>query len=135
MSLDLAFVQVDTAVFAYEPVLKCLQRMSELPLEQQVLNLTPSSGEALSGIQPTEIINNIRDNWQQDLQNVLGSQGPVQLDLAQAESLITGLAKRLSIIQGPPGQFICYFIFIPDRCMLQSESRSSSGVKLSSKLT
>jgi hypothetical protein len=135
MSLDLAFVQVDTAVFAYEPVLKCLQRMSELPLEQQVLNLTPSSGEVLSGIQPTDIIKNIRDNWQQDLQNVLGSQGPVQLDLAQAESLITGLAKRLSIIQGPPGQFICYFILIPDRCMLQSESRSSSGVKLSSKLT
>jgi hypothetical protein len=103
MSRDLAFVQVDTAVFAYEPILKRLQRMSELPLEQQVLNLTPSSGEILSGIQPTEIINNIRDNWQQDLQNVLGSQGSVQLDLAQAESLITGLAKRLSIIQGPPG--------------------------------
>jgi hypothetical protein len=121
MSPDLAFVQVDTAVFAYEPVLKCLQRMSELPLEQQVLNLTPSSGEVLSGIQPTTIINSIRDNWQQDLQSVVGSTGPVQLDLAQVESLITGLAKRLSIIQGPPGQSIC---------LPSSTPRCCSGVRV-----
>ncbi|KAF2742814.1 P-loop containing nucleoside triphosphate hydrolase protein [Sporormia fimetaria CBS 119925] len=49
---DLCFVQVDTAVFAYEPVLKCLQSLTELPLEDQLLSLTPSSAEAVSGIQP-----------------------------------------------------------------------------------
>jgi hypothetical protein len=101
---DLQFVQVDTAVFAYEPILKCLQSMDELPLEEQLLNLKPGSGEALSGIQPSRIINAIRENWQNDLQNIVGTSRPVQLDLAQVESLLTGLAKRLSLIQGPPGK-------------------------------
>ena len=102
---DLHFVQVDTPVFAYEPVLKCLQSMNELPLEDQVLNLTPGSGEAVSGIQPGSIINTIRESWKTDLQTIVGTSGPVQLDLAQVESLLTGLAKRLSLIQGPPGEF------------------------------
>ncbi|KAF2030476.1 P-loop containing nucleoside triphosphate hydrolase protein [Setomelanomma holmii] len=103
LSRDLTFVQVDTAVFAYEPVLKRLQSMSELPLEEQILNLTPGSGEALSGTQPSSIINLIRESWEGDLQDVIGTSAPVRLDLAQAESLLTGLAKRLSLIQGPPG--------------------------------
>jgi hypothetical protein len=113
-SPDLAFVQVDTAVFAYEPILKCLQRMSELPLEEQVLNHAPGSGEVPSGIQPTDIIKDIRENWHEDLQNVVSFTSPVQLDLAQAESLTTGLANRLSIIQGPPGQFKIFSISTPE---------------------
>jgi hypothetical protein len=104
MKQDLKFVQVDTAVFAYEPILKCLQSMDELPLAAQVLNLTPDSEEVLSGVQPSHIINQIRENWEDDIQAIIGSTGPIQLDLAQVESLLTGLAKRLSIIQGPPGK-------------------------------
>ncbi|KAH7390934.1 P-loop containing nucleoside triphosphate hydrolase protein [Phaeosphaeria sp. MPI-PUGE-AT-0046c] len=103
MGQDLHFVQVDTAVFAYEPILKCLQTMNELPLEEQILNLTPKSGEAMSGVQPSKIINSICGNWGDDLQDIIGSKGPVKLDQAQAESLLTGLSKRLSMIQGPPG--------------------------------
>ncbi|KAL5119739.1 hypothetical protein ACEQ8H_002345 [Pleosporales sp. CAS-2024a] len=97
------FVQVDTPVFAYEPVLKCLQQMADLPLEEQLLNLTPGSAEALSGIQPTKIINRICDNWEHDLQSLLGASSSIRLDRAQADSLLAGLAKRLSLIQGPPG--------------------------------
>ncbi|KAF1835315.1 P-loop containing nucleoside triphosphate hydrolase protein [Decorospora gaudefroyi] len=100
---DLCFVQVDTAVFAYEPILKCLQSLTEMPLEEQLLNLSSASAEAVSGVQPTRIINAIRDNWEGDLQAVIGSAQPIKLDLAQAESLITGLMKRVSLIQGPPG--------------------------------
>lgn len=100
---DLHFVQVDTAVFAYEPILKCLQAMNELPLEEQVLSLKPGSGEVLSGVQPSDIINLIEENRAKDLQDIIGSQGPVKLDQAQADSLLTGLRKRLSMIQGPPG--------------------------------
>jgi hypothetical protein len=104
LSHNLDFVQVDTAVFAYEPILKCLQSMSVLPLEEQILNLSPGSGEVLSGIQPSRIINAIREKWEGDLQDIIGTQAPIILDLAQAESLLTGLAKRLSLIQGPPGK-------------------------------
>jgi SpoVK/Ycf46/Vps4 family AAA+-type ATPase len=100
---DLCFVQVDTAVFAYEPILKCLQSLTELPLEDQLLSLTPSSAEAVSGIQPTKIINDIRDHWEEDLQDIIRSTHSIKLDQAQADSLLTGLLKRVSLIQGPPG--------------------------------
>jgi SpoVK/Ycf46/Vps4 family AAA+-type ATPase len=103
LAADLCFVQVDTAVFACEPILKCLQSMTELPLEDQLLSLTPSSAEAVSVIQPTETINTIRDHWEEDLQEIIGSTHSIKLDQAQAESLLTGLLKRVSLIQGPPG--------------------------------
>ncbi|KAL5401415.1 hypothetical protein PMIN03_011529 [Paraphaeosphaeria minitans] len=92
-----------TAVFAYEPILKRLQCLSELPLEDQLLSLTPSSAEAVSGIQPTKVINAIRDHWEEDLQDIIGSTHSIKLDQAQADSLLIGLAKRISLIQGPPG--------------------------------
>ncbi|KAJ5055777.1 P-loop containing nucleoside triphosphate hydrolase protein [Bipolaris maydis] len=100
---DLSFVQVDTAVFSYEPILKCLQSLKELPLDDQLLNLTPDSAEAVSGIQPTYIIDRIRRNWNQDLQDIVDSTHAINLDRAQAESLLAGLMKRVSLIQGPPG--------------------------------
>ncbi|KAH9863899.1 hypothetical protein J1614_009831 [Plenodomus biglobosus] len=100
---DLSFVQVDTAVFAYEPILHCLQSMIEVPLEEQLLNFTPGSAEALSGIQPTTIINEIRHKWEDDLKDVIGTSQSVQLDVAQTDSLLTGLSNKVSLIQGPPG--------------------------------
>lgn len=103
LAADLCFVQVDTAVFAYEPILKRLQCLTELPLEDQLLSLTPSSAEAVSGIQPTKVINAIRDHWEKDLQDIIGSTHPINLDQAQANSLLIGLEKRVSLIQGPPG--------------------------------
>jgi len=84
--------------------------MTELPLEEQVLNLTPGSGETLSDIQPNKIINTIRKHWEENLQATLNSDMPVRLDFAQAQSLLTGLAKRRSMIQGPPGMLpLCNF--------------------------
>ena len=101
---ELQFVQVDTAVFAYEPTLKFLQSMDDLPLEDQLLNREPTSGEVLSGIQPTGIVESIRNKWEQDLQDIIGTTKSVKVDTAQMESLLTGLTKRLSLIQGPPGE-------------------------------
>lgn len=103
LQADLCFVQVDTAVFAYEPVLKCLQSLTELPLEDRLLDLTPNSAEVVSGIQPTKTIKAIRDHWEEDLQDFTGSTHSIELDEAQADSLLTGLLKRVSLIQGPPG--------------------------------
>lgn len=130
---DLSFVQVDTAVFAYEPILQCLQDMAEMPLEDQLLNLTPGSAEAVSGIQPTRIINAISDGWEGDLQDLIGTTQPIRLDVAQTQSLLTGLANKVSLIQGPPGECPCTLIFevncatIPlTFCMGSLRSRSSS---------
>jgi hypothetical protein len=102
--VQMQFVQVDTAVFSYEPILRCLQSMTDVPLEEQLLNLGPSSGEVLSGIQPTAIVNSIRNNWESDLQSIVDTTKSVVLDAAQARSLLTGLTKRVSLIQGPPGK-------------------------------
>jgi hypothetical protein len=101
---DLSFFQVDTAVFAYEPVLKCLQSITDMPLQDQLLSLYPGAAETLSGIQPTGIINEIAEQWQNDLQPVIGTSRPVKLDVAQTESLVSGLTKKVSLIQGPPGR-------------------------------
>lgn len=111
---DLAFVQVDTAVFAYEPILRRLQSMTELPMEEQLLSLSPTSSEALSSIHPSNMIKDILDGRAGDLQNLIGTDRPVRLDIAQTESLIAGLAKKVSLIQGPPGEFIyiCYNNFL-----------------------
>jgi hypothetical protein len=107
-SADLQFVQVDTAVFAYKPFLKCLQTMTELPMQNQLLNLGSESSEVLSGIEPTRIVEKIRDNRGSDLQSTLGTTKSVLLDAAQAESLLSGLTQKVSLIQGPPGKIGLY---------------------------
>jgi hypothetical protein len=103
ISQDFEFIQVDTAVFAYEPVLRCLQNMLEVPLHEQLLEPTSGQKEALSGIQPTRTIEVISANLDRDLQHLLSTTKSVKLDNAQAQSLVTGLSKRVSLIQGPPG--------------------------------
>ncbi|KAF3228249.1 hypothetical protein TWF106_007498 [Orbilia oligospora] len=102
-SSELKFVQVDTAFFAYSPILKRLQSMKEIPLRDQLLGLGPGSNEALSGIMPTSVVNSIRINFEDDLQSILGTSKSVKLDAAQAKSLLAGLRKKVSLIQGPPG--------------------------------
>ena len=100
----LQFVQVDTAVFAYEPILKCLQHMTEVPLQEQLLDFTPGADESLSSIRPVHIIDQISEGRTHDLKDILKTSRSVQLDVAQAESLLTGISKRVSLIQGPPGR-------------------------------
>ena len=97
------FIQVDTAVFAYEPILRCIQDMLEIPLHEQLLDPTLGPQEAVSGIQPTRMIELIGQNWEQDLQDTVGATRNVKLDSAQAQSLLNGLSQRVSLIQGPPG--------------------------------
>ncbi|KAK7510107.1 hypothetical protein IWZ03DRAFT_396821 [Phyllosticta citriasiana] len=82
---EVDFVVVDTAMFAYEPVLECLRRQVELPLAQEMLGL----GEMMSkGM---------------DLQYTLDLPSQVNLDPSQLESLLSGLRQTVSLIQGPPG--------------------------------
>ena len=97
------FIQVDTAVFAYEPVLRCLQDMLEIPLQEQLLDSALGSQEALSEIRPTRMIDLITRTWERDLEDTVGATRNVKLDSAQAQSLLNGLSQRVSLIQGPPG--------------------------------
>lgn len=100
---DLRFVQVDTAVFAYEPILKCLQKMTELPLKEQIVDLQPGSSTVVAEVMPADIVDRIRRDAQDNLGLTLNTPKPIRLDKPQAESLLNGLTKRVSLIQGPPG--------------------------------
>ena len=100
----LDFVQVETAVFAYEPILKCLQKMTELPLKEQIVDLEPGASTAEAGIVPQTVIDRIRRDSQVDLRDALLTPKAIKLDEPQADSLLNALMKRVSLTQGPPGK-------------------------------
>jgi hypothetical protein len=103
-SQDLRFVQVDTAVFAYEPVLRCLQKITELPLKEQIIDLQPKSSTTEAEVMPANIVDRIRRDGQDDLRRTLDTPKSIKLDGPQANSLLNGMTKRVSLIQGPPGK-------------------------------
>jgi hypothetical protein len=99
---DLSFVQVDTAVFAYEPILKCLQSVRDLPLEEQLL-ATSESSEPFSDVLPKHVIETLSSSSIPDIQSLVNNDQNIRLDHAQSGSLVDGLTKKISLIQGPPG--------------------------------
>ena len=102
----LQLIQIDTAVFAYEPILNCLQNMTGVPLREQLFNFMPGANEALSDIRPLNTLTEIIQNKAHDLKSVIGTAESIELDAAQAESLLAGLSKKVSLIQGPPGMLV-----------------------------
>lgn len=100
---ELKFVQFDTAIFAFEPILKCLQAKTSLPLVEELFCSDSGEERSDSLIKPVTIIQRIRENGSNNIQGLLKTPKPIELDSSQLESLILGLEKKLSLIQGPPG--------------------------------
>ncbi len=98
-------VQIDTAVFSYEPILRRLQELNQLPLVEELLFWDKESSINQSALPRSSLIENIEANPDQDLQNILETPQPIQLDSSQTNSLLSGLRQRVSLIQGPPGMF------------------------------
>ncbi|KAF8578762.1 P-loop containing nucleoside triphosphate hydrolase protein [Ramaria rubella] len=98
-------VQVDTAVFSYEPVLRALQEKRSLYLSKELLYWTEDSHMPTPANSPSRLIEAIRNDPYQDLQPLLKTTAtrPIKLDKAQAASLLSSLTQRVSLIQGPPG--------------------------------
>ena len=101
---ELEFVQVDTPFFAYEPILKCLQEKSSLPLSNELLGLVESEQIARSPIAPEHIVSKIKKHQGCNLRDLLHLPKDVTLDRSQTESLVAGLSQSVSLIQGPPGK-------------------------------
>ncbi|GAB7363399.1 hypothetical protein MBLNU230_g3676t1 [Neophaeotheca triangularis] len=100
------FVLVDTPVFAYEPVLRCLQSTVELPLSQELFAVSAEEIEASvreSKVSPLDLLDDIKMGASGDLQKALSLPKSVTLDNSQLESLMAGLYQSVSLIQGPPG--------------------------------
>ena len=98
------FVQVDTPFFAYEPVLKCLQEKTSLPLSNELLGLVEPRQLARSPIAPEHVVAKIKQHEGRNLRGLLNLPKDITLDRSQTESLVAGLSQNVSLIQGPPGK-------------------------------
>lgn len=103
---EVKLIPINTAMFSYEPVLKALQNIKDLPLSQELLFWENTS--LLRMVQHNErlatLTRKIQSKSHQDLRAFLGSSKPVILDKAQETSLLAGLTQTVSLIQGPPGK-------------------------------
>ena len=102
----LEFVLMDTPVFAYEPILSCLQSKVELPLWRQILTVNSEeikTTKYASSISPTHLIEQLKSHGNQSVQDILDLPRPAHLDESQMKSLLSGLRQSVSLIQGPPG--------------------------------
>ncbi|KAK0489353.1 P-loop containing nucleoside triphosphate hydrolase protein [Armillaria novae-zelandiae] len=102
---DVKLIQIDVALFSYEPILTALKRMKMLPLAQELL-LWKDGSELSQPSQPFSLqsaIQSFERNPGQDLQAVLDLNKSIILHRAQAMSLLSGLKQNVSLIQGPPG--------------------------------
>ncbi|KAL1691007.1 P-loop containing nucleoside triphosphate hydrolase protein [Schizophyllum commune] len=99
----LSLLLIDTAVFAYEPVLRALQEMTSVPLQEEMLYWTDNSSTATPLDIPSRIVYALQKNRKTDIGKLLGMGKTIVLDPAQAEALLCALIQRMSLLQGPPG--------------------------------
>jgi hypothetical protein len=109
-AMSVQFVLVDTAVFAYEPVLAELQKLKELPLQDALVSPSPDLarlddgvlGPALSSfIGQLEAACHKREDPKGSIR--LPRQPNITVDHSQMMALLHALKSPVSNIQGPPG--------------------------------
>lgn len=102
---QLKFYVVDTATFAYEPILQRLKEITEIPVENDILDPLgpPSRYDAPPRL--CEFILSLKSAFSRqepfNLESKLGIK--VEIRDAQLKSLINGLESPVGQIQGPPG--------------------------------
>jgi hypothetical protein len=104
---NIKLVQLSTAVFAYEPVLRQLKEIKELSMEDEILHWERSKDLQQPSYQLAkdmlDIITGLEINHTRDLQRVLRLPRSTKLDKSQAACFVAGLRQRSSLVQGPPG--------------------------------
>ncbi|KAF4126208.1 Superfamily I DNA and/or RNA helicase [Geosmithia morbida] len=105
---SLRFILINTPVFAYEPVLKRLKEIRQLPLESQILRLNVESDGNLDGFCPLPYVlpflKKLEVLESSAAGGVFAHEGDeYTLDAAQGKAVSYALRSPLAIIQGPPG--------------------------------
>ena len=100
---DVTLIQINTALFSYEPILKGLQQIKTLPLSSELLLWKKGDNISFVPNQAMHFVQALRHNPRTDLQSLLWTTKSIKLDNSQAASLISGLEQTISLIQGPPG--------------------------------
>ena len=99
-------VRIDTALVAYEPVLKATQDIKDVPLAEELLFWDKDSPVRPPSFDEPDIVAALELDPSCELQPYLGTSSSMKLDEKRAASLVTGLTQKFSLIQGPPGKFI-----------------------------
>ncbi|KAI5777897.1 P-loop containing nucleoside triphosphate hydrolase protein [Geopyxis carbonaria] len=102
---NVRLVQIDTPIFAYEPVLRRLQTIRELVLGEVVFAAASHSEVEIEELSDelSDVIVEMECDPEQDLKELLSLEKSVKLDASQSASLVMALKNRVSLIQGPPG--------------------------------
>jgi hypothetical protein len=106
-------VQIDSAIFSYEPILNAIKDIQFFPLSPELLFWEQGSDIRVTSpsYQLSTIIEFIKTNRHGDLQGVFGTSRPVLLDGSQTDSLLAGLTQKVSLIQGPLGTYLLLIVF------------------------
>ncbi|KAL4063833.1 P-loop containing nucleoside triphosphate hydrolase protein [Scleroderma citrinum] len=100
---DVRLVQIDSPLFAFEPVLKALQKMRFLPLSEEILFWENGKKIKRPLVPVPEITCKLTQDPSIDIQLLFDTPRSVNLDSSQVRSLLAGLNQKVSLIQGPPG--------------------------------
>ncbi|KAL3607379.1 hypothetical protein FPOAC2_02363 [Fusarium poae] len=104
---QLKFLIVDTATFAYEPILKRLKTIADIPLEAQLIDADQPSLDSPKSNQLDALLDQFRAAFGAGLKVKIPSRLRLKKDIylqdAQLKSFIHGLSSDLALIQGPPG--------------------------------
>lgn len=108
---DVQFVVINTAVFAYEPVLRGLQRITDLPLSEGIMDPAGQAGRAddfkvAKGLEPVvKMMDEQLATGAAQLSMDFGEGLKPTFDRSQALALRAMLGSAVSVVQGPPGKF------------------------------
>ncbi|CZT07317.1 related to stage V sporulation protein K [Rhynchosporium graminicola] len=100
---NVKLVQLDSAIFAYEPFLRRLQEMTELPLAAELLHWREGRSIGEPHFKPLHILGKLENMRGKELNQVLGTKTSVILDDSQSSSLSACFSQSVSMVQGPPG--------------------------------
>ncbi|EXK43736.1 hypothetical protein FOXG_04472 [Fusarium oxysporum f. sp. lycopersici 4287] len=101
------FFIVDTATFAFEPILRRLKTIAELPLEAQLIDPEQPSGDGPRSTTLNALLHQLKEalvsGHSYQMPAGLRLKKEIKLQGAQLKSFIHGISSNLALIQGPPG--------------------------------
>lgn len=101
------FLIVDTATFAYEPILKRLKTIGELSLEPQLINPEQPCQDGPRSTKLDPFLMQMKSAFQAGVRvkmpTTLRLDKEIYLQDAQLNSFVHGLSRDVALIQGPPG--------------------------------
>lgn len=91
------FLLVDTPIFAYEPILKCLQEKMDFPLKKELFLHQRGQQMNYSHLIRGEVIADIENKGDGNTQDIIKISKAVELGALQLDPLLTGLTKGVSL--------------------------------------